>query len=116
MTWIKSESEQKTNALLWREVAVKMTGHFRYYDVLFYESQLGHFYWVCVGTWFSWLSRRSQRRSYTGERFNRRQWFILLAQPPRGSELIDISSANAATRNHKPKSRMPESGAIRSDG
>ncbi len=117
VTWLKSERQRKTTATLWREAAAKMTGHFRYYGVLFNESKLGHFYWLCVWAMFRWLNRRSQKRSYTWEQFKRRLVFSPLPLPPRGSELIDISSAHAATRNHKPKSRMPKlgtSGSVRS--
>lgn len=64
-TWIKSERQRKTTAVLWREAAAKMIGHFRYYGVLFNESKLGHFYWLCVEALFRWLNRRSQSRSYT---------------------------------------------------
>ena len=100
-----------------RRQATKAIGHFRYYGVLFNESKLAHFYWLCVGALFRWLNRRSQRRSYTWEQFKRRLHFSPLPQPPRASDLIDVSSAHAATRNHKPKSRMPKlgtSGSVRS--
>ena len=116
-TWIKGERQRKSTAVLWREAAAKMIGHFRYYGVLFNESKLAHFYWLCVGALFRWLNRRSQRRSYTWEQFKRRLHFSPLPQPPRASDLIDVSSAHAATRNHKPKSRMPKlgtSGSVRS--
>ena len=108
--WIKRMRHRKKTATLWREASVKMTGHFRYYGVFFNESKLSHFHRSCAWVLYRWLNRRSQCRSYTWEQFKKRLLFCPLPPPPRGSELIDLSSEHAATRNHKPKSRMPKSG------
>ena len=108
--WIKAVRNRKTTADIWREASAKLTGHFRYYGVIFNEAKLSHFRWSCIGALFRWLNRRSQKRSFTWERFAQRLRFSPLPHPPCGPELLDVTSEHGATRNHKPKSRMPKSG------
>ena len=117
--WIKGIRNRKTIDTIWNEAAVKLTGHYGYYGVRYNEAKLAHFYWSCVGAMFRWLNRRSQKRSFTWERFKRRLSFSPLPRPPRGPELIDISSEHGAVRKHKTKSRMPKLGtygSVRSAG
>ena len=108
--WIKAIRNRKTLAAIWSEAAAKMRGHFRYYGVMCNEAKLSHFHWSCVGALYRWLNRRSQKRSFTWEQFQQRLRFSPLPHPPRGPELVDVSSEHGAARNHKPKSRMPKSG------
>ena len=108
--WIKSVRNRKTTSAIWSEAAAKLTGHFRYYGVVCNEAKLSHFRWSCVGALFRWLNRRSQKHSFTWERFEQRLRFHPLPHPPCGPELIDVTSEHGATRNHKPKSRMPKLG------
>jgi RNA-directed DNA polymerase len=108
--WIKAIRNRKTLASIWDMAAHKLVGHYNYYGVISNEPKLSHFYWSCVGSLYRWLNRRSQKRSYTWEQFLRRLRYSPLPRPPRGPELIDISSEHDAVRKHKPKSRMPKSG------
>lgn len=105
-TWIKAARNRKTLKALWAEAAMKLHGHYQYYGVTFNEAKLSHFHWFCVGAMYRWLNRRSQRRSYTWEQFKRRLFFTPLPRPPRGPELLDVTSEHASGRNHTPKSRM----------
>lgn len=117
--WIKANRNRKTLATLWQEAAKKLVGHYNYYGVMSNDSKLSHFHWFCVGSMYRWLNRRSQKRSYTWEQFLRRLRFTPLPRPPRGPELIDVSSEHGAERKHNPKSRMPKSGtygSVRSAG
>jgi len=117
--WVKSIRNRKPTAYIWREAATKLVGHYTYYGVSSNEAKLNHFYWSCVGALFRWLNRRSQKRSYTWEQFVRRLRFSPLPRPPRGPELIDISSEHGAVRKHKTRSRMPKLGtygSVRSAG
>jgi len=108
--WIKATRNRKTLASIWDMAAHKLVGHYHYYGVISNEAKLSHFYWSCVGSLYRWLNRRSQKRSYTWEQFLRRLRYSPLPRPPRGPELIDISSEHDAVRKHKPKSRMPKLG------
>lgn len=110
LLWIKAVRNRKALTTLWSEAAVKLSGHYHYYGVTFNEAKLSHFHWFCVGAMYRWLNRRSQRRSYTWEQFKRRLFFTPLPRPPRGLELIDVTSEHGAERKHTPKSRMPKLG------
>ncbi|MDX2052267.1 MAG: hypothetical protein SFV15_24400, partial [Polyangiaceae bacterium] len=73
---------------------------------------------ACVGALYKWLNRRSQKRSFTWERFEKRLQFNPLPIPPFGQDLRDVSSERNSNK-HKPKSRMREirkSGSVRSTG
>lgn len=109
-TWIKSVRNRKTTSAIWKEAAAKLTGHFRYYGVIFNDAKLHHFHHACISALYRWLNRRSQKRSFSWERFQQRLRFSPLPRPPSGPELIDVSHEHGAVRNHKPKSRMPKSG------
>jgi len=108
--WVKEIRNRKTMTAIWAQAAVKMVGHYAYYGVRSNEAKLAHFYWSCVGALFRWLNRRSQKRSFTWERFKRRLCFSPLPRPPRGPELIDVFSEHGTVRKHKTKSRMPKLG------
>lgn len=116
--WIKTTRNRMKLDKLWALARLKLAGHFNYYGVRSNSSKLGHFYHHCVGALFKWLNRRSQKRSFTWERFKRRLSFHPLAMPPLGKDLRDVSSEHNSGK-HKPKSRMREirkSGSVRSAG
>ena len=115
--WIKTWRNRLKLAKLWELAAAKLTGHYHYFGVSFNQAKLGHFYWAATQSLFKWLNRRSQRRSFTMERFLKRLHFQPLPRPPAGFELKDITRNYGPERNHKPKSRMREnrkSGSVRS--
>jgi RNA-directed DNA polymerase len=115
--WIKTWRNRLKLAKLWELAAAKLTGHYRYFGVSFNQSKLEHFYWVSTQALFKWLNRRSQRRSFTWERFLKRLHFQPLPRPPAGFELTDITRNHGSVWNRKPRSRMREnrkSGSVRS--
>lgn len=106
--WVKLMRCRKPLKQLWVDAAARLRGHFNYFGVRFNESKLAHFRFVCIGALFKWLNRRSQKRSFSWEKFERKLHFNPLPLPPRGEELIDISSEHRTVRKHQPKSRMRE--------
>lgn len=117
--WIKAERNRRNLTTLWRLAAQKLRGHYNYYGVMFNEAKLGYFHHTCIDALFKWINRRSQKRSYTWEQFERRLFFHPLPCPPRGDELLNTLSEHGAERKHKPKSRMRENrqyGSVRSAG
>jgi RNA-directed DNA polymerase len=117
--WIRESRNQKPLKTLWLEAAAKLEGHYNYFAVLFNQRKLAHFYYACIRSLFRWLNRRSQKRSFTWEKFERKLWFNPLPKPPSGDELIDITSEHRTERKHQPKSRMRKlrtSGSVRSLG
>lgn len=115
--WIKAWRNRKKLATLWDWAAAKLTGHYQYFGVAFNQPKLSHFYWVATQALFKWLNRRSQKRSFTSERFMRRLQYQPLPKPPAATELVDITRNHGSDWNRKPKSRMREnrkSGSVRS--
>lgn len=116
--WIKFERNRKNLNTLWEIVAAKLRGHYRYYGVIFNRAKLNHYYQACVSLLFKWLNRRSQKRSFTWERFERRLMFNPLPKPL-GKDLMDITTGPGTEYKHKLKSRMRKSrmyGSVRSGG
>ena len=111
--WVKAARSTKPLKELWADAAARLSGHFNYFGVKFNEAKLNHFRFVCIGSLFKWLNRRSQKRSFSWEQFERRQHFNPLPPAPHGDELIDLTSEHRAVRKHQPKSRMRE---IRTSG
>lgn len=117
--WIKAARNKKKLKTLWLDAAAKLQGHFNYFGVFFNESKLAHFYHACIGSLFKWLNRRSQKKSFTWEKFYRKLWFDPLPKPPSGTQLKDVSSPHRSERKHQPKSRVREirtPGSVRSAG
>ena len=117
--WIKAARNKKKLKSLWLDAAAKLRGHFNCFGVFFNESKLAHFYHACIGSLFKWLNRRSQKKSFTWEKFNRMLWFDPLPKPPSGPQLKDVSSPHRSERKHQPKSRVREirtPGSVRSAG
>ena len=114
--WIKTHRNRMKLDKLWQLAAAKLRGHFNFYGVRSNRNKLAHFYHHCVGALFKWLNRRSQKRSFTWERFERRLRFHPLPRARYEKDLRDVSSEHNSVK-HKPKSRMREirtSGSVRS--
>lgn len=114
--WIKEHRNMKPTGALWLDAAAKLRGHFAYFAVSFNQPKLAQYYYTCIKSLFRWLNRRSQKRSFTWAKFNRKLWFNPLPKPPGSNSLIDVTSETHSERNHQPKSRMREirtSGSVR---
>jgi group II intron reverse transcriptase/maturase len=108
--WIKLMRNRKKLDVLWERAAARLRGHFNYFGVVFNGAKVQQYHFECVGELFKWLNRRSQRRSFTWEQFERRLRFCPLPEPPKGSDLIDITSEQGPVMKHRLKSRMPKLG------
>lgn len=106
--WIKSIRHRKPLDTIWDLVKAKLRGHYQYYGVSFNGAKLNYYYYTVVGLTFRWLNRRSQKRSFTPERFARRLMFKPLPKPIRGAALLDITRTTGTKLKHKPRSRMRE--------
>ena len=116
--WIKENRHKKKLDDLWEMAAAKLRGHYQYYGVSHNIEKLNHYYFAATQALFTWLNRRSQKRSFTPERFERRLMFNPLPMP-RASGLLDITNGLGTELKHKPRSRMRKSrtsGSNRSAG
>jgi RNA-directed DNA polymerase len=107
--WVKAIRHRKKLDIIWDMAAAKLRGHYQYYGVSFNLPKLNHYYYAAVQALFKWLNRRSQRRSFTWERFQRRLRFNPLPKPPTAFELLDITNGLGTELKHKPRSRMRKS-------
>ena len=115
--WVKDARNSKPLRQLWDDAAARLRGHFSYFGVRSNEAKLSYFHFVCIGALFKWLNRRSQKRSFTWVQFKRKLFFNPLPLPPRGEELIELTSEHRSDRKHQPKSLMRgirQSGSVRS--
>lgn len=117
--WIKDVRHRYKLDVIWEKARAKIIGHYNYYGVSHNLTKLSHFYFACIGLMFKWLNRRSQRRSFTPESFNRRLMFNPIPKPTQGSLAIDLENGLGTVSKRNPKSRMRKSrtsGSVRSGG
>ena len=116
--WIKEIRNRKKLDEIWEMAAAKLRGHYQYYGVSFNLAKLNQYYFAATQSLFKWLNRRSQKRSFTWERFEKRLLFTPLPRPS-GNGLLDITNGLGTELKHKPRSRMRKSrksGSNRSAG
>jgi RNA-directed DNA polymerase len=117
--WIKRARHKYKLDKIWELAAAKLRGHYGYFGITFNNQKLNHYYFHAIGVLFKWLNRRSQKRSFTWERFSKRLLFNPLPKPPKGGEVWDIFAGLGSELKHKPRSRMRKlrtSGSNRSAG
>jgi RNA-directed DNA polymerase len=69
--WLRQERNERTLPDLWQAMARKMRGHFNDFGVTDNSPALWQFDHAVRRLMFKWLNRRSQRRSFSWERFRR---------------------------------------------
>ena len=117
--WIKESRHKYKLDVLWEKARSKIIGHYNYYGVSHNLAKLAHYYFACMGLLFKWLNRRSQRKSFTWESFNRRLMFNPIPKPTQGSIVIDLENGLGTVSKRKPKSRVRKlrtHGSVRSSG
>ena len=65
----------------WKTLCQKLTGHYRYYGVSGNMEGLKQYYWTTLRLAYKWANRRSQKKSYTWEKFRRVLAWNPLPQP-----------------------------------
>jgi RNA-directed DNA polymerase len=66
--WIKTNRHKK-RCEIFKELNVKLRGYYNYYGLKGNHKGLSEFYWIVLQSLHKWLNRRSQRKSYTVEKF-----------------------------------------------
>jgi RNA-directed DNA polymerase len=67
--WIKSIRNHQSLKPIWELFCAKLRGHYQYYGVSYNLDHLKQFLHKSLRIMFKWLNRRSQRRSFTWEKF-----------------------------------------------
>jgi hypothetical protein len=79
-TWFKQHRNEKTLKEIWKTVCAKLRGHIQYYGVSHNMRYVEKFLYESIRIAFKWLNRRSQRKSFTWEKF---ELFLEKYPPPR---------------------------------
>ena len=69
--WIRSNRNRFALKTLWKEAAMKLSGHYAYFALTF-NNRVWAYYEICLKLLFKWLNRRSQKWSFTWEKFSNR--------------------------------------------
>lgn len=69
--WIRNNRNRYALKILWTEASRKMQGHYAYFAMTF-NNKVWFYYRICLKLLFKWLNRRSQKWSYTWEKFMER--------------------------------------------
>ncbi len=67
--WIKEVRNRMKLRAVWELFCAKVRGHCQYYGVSFNANGIGQFLYEAKRILFHWLNRRSQRRSFSWEKF-----------------------------------------------
>ncbi len=79
--WLKSIRNLAELKEWWKVLGLKLLGHYRYYGMSGNIRWLQNFYYQTVRLAFKWINRRSQRKSYNWDQFNRFIQFNPLPKP-----------------------------------
>lgn len=67
--WAKQVRNQQPLKEIWKTLKAKLRGHVQYYGVSHNHAQVESFLYRATRIMYKWLNRRSQRKSFTWERF-----------------------------------------------
>ena len=70
-TWLRQIRNRMQLDEWWPELVAKLRGHYNYYGISGNMRSLQHFYYRVMTLLYGWLNRRSQKRSYNWEDFQR---------------------------------------------
>ncbi len=69
--WCRSNRHKGKLRELWKRFCSKLRGHYQYYGVTFNTESMENFRCEAVRIFFKWMNRRSQRRSFDWDKFNK---------------------------------------------
>jgi len=69
--WIKTIRSFVPLPDIFSRVRIKLLGHYAYYGITDNSKMIGNYYDIVIRLLFKWLNRRSQRRSFTYDKFKR---------------------------------------------
>ncbi|UWG99209.1 group II intron reverse transcriptase/maturase [Dehalobacter sp. DCM] len=68
--WMKTNRHSSIHEIF-KQVKAKLEGHYRYYGITDNSRMLGKYRYEVTKTIFKWMNRRSQKRSFDYDRFNK---------------------------------------------
>jgi len=67
--WLRTVRNALSLQEIWKQLRVKLIGHYRYYGVSGNYARIASYYRDTMACAFKWLNRRSQKRSFNWEQF-----------------------------------------------
>lgn len=67
--WARENRNKAPLKQLWKTFCAKLRGHIQYYGVSFNISRVQTFVWGATRVMFKWLNRRSDKKSFTWDKF-----------------------------------------------
>jgi group II intron reverse transcriptase/maturase len=92
--WCKKERFQRITTLI-RKLNAKLRGYYEYYGLWGNYRSLHKFFYYVNKTLFRWLNRRSQKRSYTWEGFNKMLKECKIVKPKVKPRAVVLTNAYA---------------------
>jgi group II intron reverse transcriptase/maturase len=68
--WCREMRNQYKLKEIWKRFCIKLAGHIQYYGVSFNSKRVSTFCSHSIHIFFKWINRRSQRRSFSWDKFN----------------------------------------------
>jgi RNA-directed DNA polymerase len=78
--WTKQNRHKMKLVPLWKSFCRKLAGHCQYYGVSHNYKEVSLFFCEAIKTFFKWVNRRSQKKSFTWEKFGH---FMKKYPPPK---------------------------------
>lgn len=88
--WIKAIRSRIRLKEIWELAKAKLQGHYNYFGYWMNRHKLWYFYQQALKSMFKWLNRRSQKRSFTWEKFGRKLIHNPLPVPPQIRQLKQL--------------------------
>ena len=90
--WLKAIRNQDKTKEWWKILKAKLRGHYQYYGVSGNMRSLNRYYLLTIRMTLKWLNRRSQRKSFSWEMFNKYLEHYPLPKPRIVHNLYTLSS------------------------
>lgn len=68
--WFKSVRNLIKQAEIWKQLSVRLVGHYNYYGISGNYQNVHQFYYKTIQLTYKWLNRRSQKKSYNWQGFS----------------------------------------------
>lgn len=69
--WLRTVRNMLPLKEIWKQLSVKLIGHYRYYGISGNYARIASYHYDAMQCAFKWLNRRSQKQSFTRERFTK---------------------------------------------
>ena len=88
--WLKAIRSKVKIKDIWGTLSAKLRGHYNYYGISSNSKSIQNYYYRTVLMTFKWMNRRSQKKSFNWEKFNKYLKRYPLPQPALVYNMYDI--------------------------